>query len=139
MQHGDLATWTRPRYVVVIEGVLCLALPIEERRRLRKPKVVGWNVQWYDVPLKRLCYLKQRWPNTAADLVTFQSPEFCDQAADYLDIAGVPYDTIRHIPFSLFVSTIRYQQDLQSIYDSHMDRLDQYGQLGHSVMPGEDF
>jgi hypothetical protein len=139
MERGDLATWTRPRYVIVIEGVFCSVTLIEEQRFMRKPKTTGWHAQWYDIPLKRLCYMKSRWPGTAADLVTFVSMDFCDEAADFLDTATIPYDTIRYQPLDQFTNTIRYQQDLQAIYDSDQGRLDRFGQLGRSVMPGEDF
>ena len=73
METGDLELWTRPRYIVVIEGVLCRVDPVTRPRRLRRPEVTGFNIQWYDVPLKRLLYMKDRWPNTAQDLVTFIS------------------------------------------------------------------
>lgn len=138
MQNGDLELWTRPRYVVVIEGVLCHVEPVTRQRRLRRDEITGYNAQWYDVPLKRLLYMKDRWPNTAQDLITFISQEFCDQAADFLEEAGLQYDDIRYRQFRDFTGTLRYKPDIQSVYDSDPARLDQYGQLGHAVVPGED-
>jgi len=138
MQDGDLELWTRPRYIVVIEGVLCRVEPVTRSRRLRRDEVTGYNVQWYDVPLKRLRYMKDRWGGTAQELVTFISPEFCDQAAEFLDDMGSQHDEIRYRKFSDFVSTLKYQPDIQSVYDSDPARLDRYGQLGHAVVPGED-
>jgi len=138
MERGDLELWTRPRYVVVVEGVLCRADPVLKPRRLRRDEVIGFNIQWYDVPLKRLLYMKDRWPNTAQDLITFVSQEFCDQAADFLDEAGMQYDEISYRTFDSFVTTLRYKPDIQSVYDSDPARLDRYGQLGHAVVPGED-
>jgi hypothetical protein len=138
MQNGDLELWTRPRYLVVIEGVLCRVEPVTRVRRWRAPAISGYNVQWYDVPLKRLMYMKDRWPETAQNLITFQSQEFCDQAAEFLDEAGLPYDEIQYRGFSSFITTLRYQRDLQAVYDSDPARLDRYGQLGHAVVAGED-
>jgi hypothetical protein len=142
MQDGDLQLWTRPRYVVVVEGVLCRVEPVLAKKRFRPStalKVTGYNAQWYDVPLKRLLYMKDRWPDTAQDLVTFVSQEFCDQAADFLDECGLQYDEIRYWEFASFASTLRYKQDIQSVYDSDPARLDRYGQLGHAVVRDEDF
>jgi hypothetical protein len=139
MQDGDLELWTRPRYVVVIEGVLCRVEPVVRHHRWpRKPEVTGYNASWYDVPLKRLLYMKDRWPDTAQELVTFLSQEFCDQAAEFLDDMGMQYDEIRYRPFSDFASTLRYKPDIQAVYDSDPARLDRYGQMGHAVVPGED-
>lgn len=139
MEEGDLAVWTRPRYVVVIEGVLCTVEPvIRQHRWTRRAEVTGYNAQWHDVPLKRLLYMKDRWPNMAQELVTFLSQDFCDQAADFLDAVRLPYDSIRYQELSQFCKVLRYQQDLQSVYDSDPARLDRYGQLGHAVVPGED-
>jgi hypothetical protein len=139
VERGDLELWTRPRYVVVVEGVLCRVEPVTRSRMLRRPEVTGYNIQWYDVPLKRLLYMKDRWPNTAQDLVTFVSQVFADQAADFLQEAGIQYDEIRYCKFSDFTNTLRFKPDIQSVYDSDPARLDQYGQLGHSLVPGEDF
>jgi hypothetical protein len=139
MQNGDLALWTRPRYVVVIEGVLCRVEPVVRERRLRGNVITGYNAFWYDVPLKRLLYMKDRWPDTAQDLVTFVSQAFCDQAAEFLDAAGVQFDEVKYVSLDTFTAVLRYQRDLQAVYDSDPARLDRYGQLGHAVVPGEDF
>jgi hypothetical protein len=138
MQRGDLELWTRPRYVVVVEGVLCRVDPVVTERRFRGSKVTGYNASWYDVPLKRMLYMKDRWPDTAQDLVTFVSQDFADQAAEFLDEVGLQYDEIRYRSFSEFATLLRYQRDVQRVYDSDPTRLDQYGQLGHAVVPGED-
>ena len=138
MEKGDLELWTRPRYVVVIEGVLCRVEPVTEQR-WRRSKVTGYNISWYDVPLKRLLFLKDRWPDTAQHLITFISPEFMDQAADFLDAAGMQYDEIHYDKLANFSSLLRYKPDIQAVYDSDPARLDGYGQLGRAVVPGEDF
>ena len=139
MQDGDLELWDRPRYIVVIEGVLCRVDPVVKHRRFREPVTTGYNVQWYDVPIKRLMYLKDRWPDTGQDLVTFISQEFADQAASFLDEINHPYDTIGYRKFSEFKAMLLYQRDVQAVYDVDPARLDQYGQLGHAVVAGEDF
>jgi hypothetical protein len=139
MQKGDLELWTRPRYVVVIEGVLCRVQPVVRQRRFRPEEITGYNAQWYDVPIKRLLYMKDRWPDTAQDLVTFISQEFCDQAAQFLDETGLQYDGIRYRSLNDFTATLRFQRDIQAVYDEDPARLDQYGQLGHAVVAGEDF
>ena len=139
MERGDLGLWSRARYIVVIEGVLCKVDPVLRTRRLRRAEVTGFNIQWHDVPIKRLLYMKDRWPNVAQDLVTFVSQDFCDQAAEYFDLIGFQYDEIRYRRLDDFVAALRYQPDLQTIYDSDPARLDRYGQLGRAVVPGEDF
>ena len=139
MQKGDLELWTRPRYIVVIEGVLCRVDPVVKERRFREDIVTGYNASWYDIPIKRMLYLKDRWPETGQDLITFVSQEFADQAAGFLDDCGMQYDVISYRPFAEFVSVIKYQRDLQAVYDSSPARLDRYGQLGHAVVAGEDF
>jgi hypothetical protein len=139
MQDGDLELWNRPRYIVVVEGVLCRVDTVIQSRRLRADKVTGYNASWYDVPIKRLLYLKDRWPDTGQDLVTFVSQDFADQAASFLDEVGLQYDEINYRKFSDFTTTLIFQRDVQAVYDSDPARLDRYGQLGHAVVAGEDF
>jgi hypothetical protein len=139
MEKGDLGLWSRPRIVVVIEGVLARVTPITRSRRFRSDEVTGYNAIWHDVPTKRLLYMKDRWPNVGQDLVTFISQDFCDQAAQYLDDIGFQFDEIQFRSLSDFTATLRYRQDIHSVYDSDPARLDRYGQLGHAVVPGEDF
>lgn len=143
MQHGDLATQNLPRIILVLEGVLCDVLPIIKttpKRFLRpeKAEVTGHYMAWHDLPLKRLIYMGG-WNNYAVEIVTFTSPEVADQAADYLDLAHVPYAAIRYARFEDFTQVLRYQADVVRVYDSDSDRLDQYGQIGASVLRGEDF
>jgi len=139
MQGGDLQLWERPRYIIVIEGVLCRVDPVTRKRRFREPEVTGYNVQWYDVPIKRSLYLKDRWPDTGQELITFVSQEFADQAASFLDQVGMQYDEVHYQRFADFTSILPYQRDLQAVYDSDPARLDRYGQLGHAVVAGEDY
>lgn len=141
MQDGDLELWTRPRYVVVLEGVLCAARPIEQKGRFRKSatRITGYHINWHEVPLKRLVYLKEQWPDTAQDIVTFISQEFLDDAIEFLDAARIQYDNVGYQSFNRFCATLRFQPDIKGIYDSDQGRLNQYGQLGVAVQRGFDF
>src|SRR5262245_19564795 len=112
MQGGDLEVWTRPRYVVVLEGVLCNASPIVQVRRILGTKVTGYNLNWHEVPLKRLIYMKEHWPNTAQDIVTFISHDIADEAAEFLMEVGVPADSVSYKFFGKFIATLPYQTDI---------------------------
>jgi hypothetical protein len=139
VQDGDLALFNRPRYLVVLEGVLCRHTPIERERRFRSPEITGYNIHWHEVPLKRLVYMKEHWPDTAQEIISFISQEFVDEAAEFLDDAQIPYDEIRYVRFDKFVATLRFQPHVSAIYDSDQERLEQYGQLGVSTQRGMDF
>lgn len=139
MQDGDLQEWNRPRYVIVIEGVLCDVQPITEKKRLRSEKVTGYHINWHEVPLKRAVFMKERFPGNAMDLLTFIGEEFVDTAAEFLNDARIPYDTVSYQPWERFTSTLRFQHDLLAIYDSDPGRLDQYGQKGTAVQRGMDY
>lgn len=140
MQHGDLEEWSRPRYVIVIEGVLCDVVPImSDKRFMRAEKVTGYHINWHEVPLKRAVFMKDKFPDNAMDLITFISPEFLDTAAEFLNEARIPYDTVRYQSMERFTATLRFQSDVTAIYDSDPGRLDQYGQKGIAVQRGMDF
>ena len=139
MERGDLELWERQRIVVVIEGVLCDVHPVEEQRRLRKPKTTGYNVLWYDLALKRLKVLKQAWPDTGQDYVTFISEAFLDSVTPFLDAARMPYDSVSYQGFTQFADLLRYQPEIRAVYDSDPGRLDRYGQRGVAVLRGQDF
>lgn len=139
MQHGDLDEWTRPRYLIVIEGVFCSATPITHKRRFRAEQTTGYHINWYEVPLKRAMFMKDHYPNNAMDLITFISEEFLDDALHFLIEARIPYDSAEYMTMQRFTSTLRFQQELMTIYDSDPGRLDQFGQKGHQVTRGMDF
>jgi hypothetical protein len=140
MQAGDLEAWEQPRIVIVIEGVLCRAIPMEERkRRFRKTNTVRYHYGWYDVPLKRLAVNKMRYPEVGHDVVTFLGPEFLDGALEFLDEVRVPYDSAYANNLRTFCESLRFRREIQAVYDSDPTRLDQYGQLGKSVVAGEDW
>lgn len=139
MRQGDLELWNVPRWIVVLEGVLCSVTPIEKKKRLRGSRISGYHINWHDVPLKRLVYLKEHWPDTAMEIVTFISQDFLDQALDFLEQAQIPYDKASYMGFAQFCSLMRFQADLQKVYDSEPARLQRYGQYGVAVQRGFDF
>ena len=139
MQDGDLATGTRPRFIIVIEGVFCDVVTIEHKRRFRSPKQTGFYINWHEIPLKRATFMKERYPDNAMELVTFISEDFLDNALYFLIEARIPYDSASYMPLHKFTSVLRFQTDLLAIYDSDPGRLDQYGQKGLQVTRGMDF
>lgn len=141
MQHGDLATWYRPQMVVVLEGVLCDVTSVIERRgRIRKHDViVGYDISWHELPLKRVIYLSNRWQDADVVIVTFTSEQVAERATDYLDKANVPYRSLEYRPYEEWTSLLRYRPEVMLIYDSSEERVQRYGQKGTIVRRGEDF
>jgi hypothetical protein len=141
MQHGDLATWYRPQMVVVMEGVLCDVDPVTETRgRIRKHDViVGYDLSWHEIPLKRMIYLAHRWEDADIVIVTFTSPAVAERGMDYLDKANVPYRSLEYHNFDEWTGLLKYQPEVVTIYDSDFERVQRYGQKGTIVHRGEDF
>lgn len=141
MERGDLAGSVRPSYAVVLEGVLAEVTPITHQRRFRGEQVTGYNIHWLDIPLRRLATLKRRFDQISVDLITFISQDVADDAAQFLDGATIPYDSLTYWRLDTWLSVIPFQDEsgLQAIYDSDSDRLDQYGQLGRAVLKGQDW
>jgi hypothetical protein len=138
MQNGDLEAHDRDRIIVVVEGVLCL--PIQEHaRKWGRDKVVAYHINWYEVPMKRLIVINERNPELDVELVSFLSQDFVDRAAEYLDMAGIPYAGIKFWDFKTFVDLLKFQRNLRAIYDTDPDQLDRYGQVGVQVQQGADF
>jgi hypothetical protein len=139
MQNGDLEAHVRDRIIVVIEGVLCLPIQEKARSRWGREKTVAYHINWYDVPLKRLIVTNERNPDLDVELVSFISQAFVDHAADYLDMAGIPYSGIKFWDFGMFTSVLKFQRNLRAIYDTDPDQLQKYGQVGVAVQQGHDF
>lgn len=139
MQHGDLATHTRHRLVVVLEGVLATITPIVEHHRWRSDVTTGWDITWHETPLKRMANTSRRYPEIAVEVVTFLNQDVADLAAQFFLDANIPYDVIEYQQFSHYVSSLPYQTGITQIIDSAPDRLDRYGQLGRAVLSGGDF
>ena len=138
MQNGDLEAHVRDRILVVIEGVLCL--PIQEQtRKWGRQRTVAYHINWYEVPLKRLIVVNERNPDLDVELISFMSQDFVDRAAEYLDMAEVPYSSIKYWDFNAFAGVLKFQRRLRAIYDSDPERLQRYGQVGIQVQPGSDF
>jgi hypothetical protein len=139
MQHGDLETWTGHRIFVVLEGVLATVVPVVETHRWRKDEVTGWNLIWHDIPLKRIVYMTDRFPDLAFEIVTFLPQEVADLAAEWLNDIPIPYSAIEAVDYRQFCSRLKFRQDIQQIIDSDPERLHNYGQLGKQVVMGGDF
>jgi hypothetical protein len=140
MQHGDLETWAGHRILLVLEGVLATVVPItaKQHRWGSSVKTIGYDLEWHDVPLKRMITMAGRF-DVAFDIVTFMSQDVADHAADYLQTIPIPYDSIESVNFKAFCDKLRFRVDVEQILDSDPERLQRYGQLGRQVMPGGDF
>jgi predicted component of type VI protein secretion system len=138
MEQGDLAVSTRQRAVFVLEGVLASVTPTTSRGLFRL-KVTGWNVHWYDVPIKRCVTNKNRYPQYGLDVVTFLGQDVADIGAEFLTSINFPHDTIEYHNFRKYTQMLPYQAEIVVIYDSDQDRLERYGQLGRAVVMGQDF
>jgi hypothetical protein len=141
MERGDLAVSVRPSYAIVLEGVLADITPITRSRRFRGEEVTGYNLHWLDIPLRRLATVKRRFPQLQVDLITFISQDVADDAAQFLEGASIPYDSLSYWRLEAWLSVLPYQDEggLTAIYDSDTDRLDNYGQLGRAVTKGSDW
>lgn len=142
MQHGDLAVSSRPSYVVVLEGVLAEVTPITRPRRLRGDQIVGYNLHWLDIPLRRMATLKRRFPEFSVDIITFLNEDVAEDAAAFLTGARIPFDSMASTSrFDTWVSLLPFRVDegLQAVYDSDPERLERYGQLGRAVVKGGDW
>ena len=137
MQNGDLALIQPVRWVVVLEGVLALIVQEHTKRWLKSSTT--YHILWHEVPLKRLIVLKERYPENHLEIVSFLSEDVVEQAAKYLDDIGVPYDSVSYHPIETFIDSLRFRQDIKAIYDSDPENLYRFGQLGVSVVRGNDF
>ena len=137
MQGGDLDLWLQPRVVVVLEGVIADVHETVTGKRFRKK--VTRSFHWLPTPLKRIVYLKDQWPDTSIECVTFLDQEAADEAAQFFAAVHLPIDTVSYRPLDQWVQEILWQPDIQTIYDSDMSRIMRYGQRGYIVQRGEDF
>ena len=138
MQHGDLQAWDQPSLAIVLEGVLADVIPVSKKIRFRRSEELPAEINWFEVPLKRLSYLKHTYPDTSIDVVTFTSEEVADRAAGFL-FDHVPISSCRYFPFEDWVFGLKLRYDLHSIYDSNDERLLHFGQRGYKVIKGRDF
>ena len=139
MERGDLAVSVRQHFVVVLEGVLARITDITEQRRFRGDRLVGHNLHWLDLPMRRLATMRRHFPDVGAEVVTFVDEQVAEDASMFLDAASVPVDNVSYQPFDRWVSLLPFKEGLQAVFDSHADRLDRYGQVGRQVVMGEDF
>jgi hypothetical protein len=138
MQNGDLALSVRPRWIVVLEGVLAEVMS-ESRRKPWGRNHTTYHIMWHEVPLKRMVSLKYRYPENALEIVSFLNQEVVDQAARYLTTIQVPYDTLSYYSIGDFCDMLRFNPDVRAVYDSDPENLHRFGQVGVSVVRGSDF
>ena len=136
MQGGDLDLWTQPRLVVVLEGVLA---DVHSTTHGRLRKTVTRSYHWLPTPIKRLTYLKNQWPDTSIEVITFLDQGAADEAAVFFETAHIPVTSVSYRPLDAWVQEILWQPDIQTIYDSEIDRIMRYGQRGFVVQKGADF
>ena len=127
--------------MLVLEGVLCEVVPVRGSKGWlwQRECITGYHFSWHEIPLKRTVYLRDQYPDVGLDIITFVHQDVADQAAEYLDAARVPYDSVAYRKFEDFCWQVSFQPDLKAVYDCDGARLDQYGQLGRSVIRGHDF
>jgi hypothetical protein len=126
----------------VLEGVLANVEPVEadgffQRLRPQRP-VVGFELTWLPLPIKRLASLIRIY-DVDVDVVTFLSSAVADQAAEFFHDINLAVSTVSYQPFGRWCQHLPYTSGIQQIIDSDQDRLDRYGQLGRSVVRGEDW
>lgn len=140
MQYGDLAESRRESLVIVLEGVLCHITEVAStKRRFRRDTDRVWHFQWHEVPLKRMISIRERYPAYELGIVTFLGDSVCETAADYLNSIEVGYDSIETWDLESFAMSVRFRPNLRAVYDSDLERLDHYSQVGVAVMRGADW
>ena len=141
MQNGDLEEFHPQRLIFVLEGVL--ALVVDEKATVgwirKHEETVSYHIHWYDLPLKRLIVIGERYPDVRVEIVTFKSEKLADLGAEFLNRADIPYSSIEYRDYAEFVALLRYQRDVRAIYDVEPERLDDYGQLGVAAIREADF
>jgi hypothetical protein len=137
VQGGDLGLWVQPRVIVVLEGVIADVHETVTGGRFRKQ--VTRSFHWLQVPIKRIVYLKDQWPDASIECVTFIDQSAADEASRFFEDAHIPIDTVSYRPLDQWVQEILWQPDIQTVYDSDMDRIMRSGQRGYMVQRGEDF
>ena len=93
----------------MLEGVLARVTDITEERRLRGDRVIGHNIHWLDLPMRRLATMRRQFPDVGAEVVTFTDEQVAEDAAMFLDAASVPVDNVSYQPFDRWISLLPYQ------------------------------
>jgi hypothetical protein len=135
MEHGDLSSWSVPRIVVVLEGVLVDVDDVVTKGRFGRTKVSGRNWSWLDLPLRNMVSMKRRF-EIAVDVVTFMGEEACDNAAQFFGRHGIDVNEVYASDFEEFCWGLNLRPDIEQVYDSDDERLQRYGQRGYSVVKG---
>lgn len=137
MEKGDLSGWAVPRMVAVLEGVLVDVDVVTSKGRFGREKVSGVNWSWLDLPLKNLVSIKRRFPDTAVDVVTFMGDDAAERAAQFFDRYGInDFNDVYSAEFDEWCWALSFRPEIVQVYDSDLDRLQRYGQVGYSVVKG---
>ena len=140
MENGDLSGWAVPRLVAVLEGVLVDVDVATSKGRFGREKVTGVNWTWLDIPLKSLVQMKRRFPDVAVDIVTFLGQESADRAGDFLGRYGIDdFNDVYSAGFDEWCWALSFRPEIVQVYDSDMERLNNYGQRGIAVVKGSPF
>lgn len=140
MENGDLSSWAVPRLVAVLEGVLVDVEVVTERGRFGREKVTGVNWSWLDLPLKNLVSIKRRFPDTAVDVVTFMGDDAAERASAFFAKYGIDdFNEVYAADFKEWCWALSFRPEIVQVYDSDMERLNQYGQRGFAVVRGAAF
>lgn len=140
MQNGDLSEYDQPTVVFVLEGVLCDVTEVEETTgRIRKHRSVSYDLDWYELPLKRIVVLKNAYPDVSIEVVTFTSEAVAERAANHLERIRIPVNGVSYESFKDWTFSLRFRPEIQTIYDSDLERIHFFGQRGYAVSKGTDF
>jgi hypothetical protein len=136
MEHGDLTLVNRPTIIVVLEGVLA-NVDYTTTGRLPWSKTTTHQIVWLNTPIKRLATMIRSF-DVDIDVITFTDQDVADEAAEFFNDIGLHVSTVQYQPFDRWAQTLPFMV-VQQVIDSDQERLDRYGQLGRSVIQGEDF
>lgn len=137
MERGDLSSWAVPRLVAVLEGVLVDVSDVTSKGRFSREKVTGTNWSWLDLPLKNLVSIKRRFPDTAVDVVTFLGNDAADRASDFFGKYGIDdFNEVYAADFKEWCWALSFRPEIVQVYDSDLERLNQYGQRGYALVKG---
>ena len=133
MKGNDLDTFAEQNVIVILEGVLATFTYSGRVRKKLRP-AAEW--EWQQIALRRMAQWHQN--NVAVDIVTFESPEAADSAAEFLVQYHYDFGLIEHADFDLFCQSL-YVWKPTMVVDTDPGRLNRYGQFGVGAVKGADF
>lgn len=140
MQDGDLATWTVPRLVVVLEDTLAHVTGAMKRHGIRKQwepnDPEDW--EWGLVTIKTI--QRYAYNTVAIDVVTFLSPDVRDLAAEWLAKYTIDVSAVEYYELRAFQQSLTWRRNsIQRVIDTDPERLLHYGQLGYQTLFNSEF